>query len=285
MSGLSINTNIPAARAGEAFGRADRVMGQVLERLATGKRINRASDDPAGLIAVNRLEGSEVELTNKIQALQRRQVQSGTMEGALSVVSDLLTSLNGLVVTAGSGSTLDEGARTGLREEIDSVVKTLDHLARSGTNAQGAKLFADGTLANYASNNLGRVTIERDGKKISASVYELRSSGAFDPLNDAEGAQQIVSAALSQVNGARAGYGADAKSIDAQVAAAQVELENTLAAKGLILDTDYAEETARLVRTQVQQQAALYARQLATQQRADAVLKLLGDAAEPSKRA
>ncbi len=111
---------------------------------------------------------------------------------------------------------------------------------------------------------------------INASLNEFRSGGAFNLASgDVEEGQMAVAAAIAQISETRATYCTQIKSLDSEASALQAELESTIAAKGLILDTDYAQETANLVREQLKQQAATFAVSLAQRQRADAVPSLL----------
>ncbi|MBX9735774.1 MAG: hypothetical protein K2X32_02515, partial [Phycisphaerales bacterium] len=121
--------NLGGARATTQLGQSQRSLGQIIERLATGKRINRGADDPAGLIASENLINKEVELTKQIESVTRRQYQYGATEGGLSVISDLLTSLNGLVVRGGDRSTLSTAERESLQVEANSIIQTIDYLA------------------------------------------------------------------------------------------------------------------------------------------------------------
>jgi len=99
-------------------------------------------------------------------------------------------------------------------------------------------------------------------------VFDLASG-------DVEEGQKAVASAIAQISETRATYCTQIKSLDSETSALQAELESTIAAKGLILDTDYAQETANLVREQLKQQAATFAVSIAQRQRADAVPSLL----------
>jgi flagellin-like hook-associated protein FlgL len=280
-----INTgfNLGGARATTQLGQSQRSLGQIIERLATGKRINRGADDPAGLIASENLINKEVELTKQIESITRRQYQYGATEGGLSVISDLLTSLNGVVVRGGDRSTLSTAERESLQVEANSIIQTIDYLAGTGRlSKSGPKVLgADVSLESYRTLSLarGQYTVADDAggtRVINASLNEFRTGGAFDlESGDVEQGQKAIAAAISQISSTRAAYGSEIKAIDSEVSALQVELENTIAAKGLILDTDYAQETANLVREQLKQEAATFAVGIAQRQRADAVLGLL----------
>lgn len=289
---VSAISNAGARFGARQLGESQRALGSILERLASGKRINRAADDPSGLIAVEGLKSKEIDLTKQIESITRRQYEYGAMEGGLSVISDLLVDLQGLVTNAGNRSALSADEKRGLQEQADGIVKAIDFLAGTGRLSEGgSKLIGGGlSLGAYTTITLGRGEYQiSDGnggtRTINGSLNELRSGGAFDlEKGDVEGAQKALEKAAAFIGTTRGAYGAQMKAIDDQVSALQVELENTVAAKGQILDTDYAKETAALVRERLKQEAATFVTSVSQQQQADAVLSLLSGTKELIER-
>jgi flagellin len=243
-----------------------------LQRLSSGKRINSAADDPAGMMAVTSLKSAESGLNAEIKSLQQKQFGLDATEGALTPITDMLHELNGLVVSSANTSGMSNEERSTLQLQADSILETLDFLGNT-TEFKGARIL---TGVNAAT--LGQVTYTTgdDPTQKNGTLVDLRRGGALDLLHgDHEAAQQAVQAALKEITTRRASIGAESNSIDSMISAKQVELENTAAARGQIEDTDYAQETATLVREQTRQQAAVYVAQLAQQQRATVVLDLL----------
>src|SRR5947208_2835166 len=91
-----------------------------IERLATGKRINRASDDPEGFITSEGLKGEQRGVLLKIQQNQRDGYRYGAVEGGLSVVSDLLNDLKSDIVSASNGAGTTEAERKAYQIDADS---------------------------------------------------------------------------------------------------------------------------------------------------------------------
>lgn len=267
---ISALTNMGSLRATHAVNDAGARIARSLQRLSTGKRINAAADDPAGMMAVTNLESAESQLNGEIKGLQQRQLGLDATEGGLTPITNMLQELNGLVVTAANSSGMSPSERDGLQLQADSILQTLDLLSNT-TEFKGARI-----LTGVNSAELGNVAYTKDGQSKTGTLVDLRRGGDLDLLHgDQAAAQQAVQSALSAITARRAAAGAESNSIDTMIRAKQVELENTTAAKGQIQDTDYAQETATLVREQTRQQAAIYVAQLAQQQRASVVLDLL----------
>jgi len=243
-----------------------------IERLATGRRINRGSDDPSGLIASEKLSAEQVVLERRLQGLELRGHRMAALDGALGVVSELLIDLQGTVVAAANTGGLTEGEREAYQLEADSILQTLDHL-KNTTVYNGEYL-----LRGANDGQTGAVQVEREGgETASAGLNELRRGGRFDALSgDPELAQQVVRGAIEEIALQRAAAGNVARDLESQQRSLAVELENVAGAKSAIVDTDYAAEVGNLVRSQVLQKAAVFAVMTARNISAQSALALLG---------
>ncbi|MFT3683444.1 MAG: flagellin [Phycisphaerales bacterium] len=269
---ISARTNMGSFRAVQAMNDAGWRITKTLQRLSSGKRINSAADDPAGMMAVTSLKSSESGLNAEIKSLQQRQFGLDATEGALTPITDMLHELNALVVTSANTSGMSSDERNSLQVQADSILATLDYLGNT-TEFKGARIL---TGVNAAEMGQITYTTGDDPQQKSGTLLDLRRGGSLDLMKgDNAAAQKAVQAALKEITTRRASIGAESNSIDSMISAKQVELENTAAARGQIEDADYAQETANLVREQTRQQAAVYVAQLAQQQRATVVLDLL----------
>ncbi|MGD9690742.1 MAG: flagellin [Phycisphaerales bacterium] len=259
-----------------ALARSTRAVETSLERLATGKRINRASDDPAGSVAVTNLKGDERELQGRIEALLQEDAYLGARDGAQSVLSDLLIELQGLVVTGANRDALSDAERRGLQIEVDSILQTIDHLSNT------SRFKSEQILQGFSTSSLGRGTLTREAgdgepETIAFSLADLARGGKLNLIDgDTEAAQRAVTSAAGTISGSRAAIGARGQAVDAEIRAARKQLEETSKARSQIEDTDYARETAELVRNQVLQSAALFATELASEQLRTLMEGLLG---------
>ncbi len=139
-----INTNIPSIIAQANLSRAHQDLALRLERLATGLRINRGADDPAGLIVSERLRSEALGLSQAITNSQRASSVIATTEGYLAEVADLLNSIRGLVVEAANESGLSRDELEANQIEVDSAIDAITRISNVATFA-GLQLL-NGTL-------------------------------------------------------------------------------------------------------------------------------------------
>lgn len=239
-----------------ALARAQADAGDSLERLATGKRINRASDDPSGLVAAENLKVQRTVLDRKIVGWERQSAFLGAKDGALSGLGELLIDLEGLVVSAASTGGLSEAETDALLGEADGVLLGIDHVAR-------VSVFNDqDLLRGYSTTDLG------SEKGRLSDLREALRSGEF------ERAQSIVEGARDRVVGERGRIGGRLIGLEAERNAAMSAFENVSGAISLIEDTDVAAEVSSLVRAQILEQASVQV-MLIERDQAESSLKLL----------
>lgn len=258
-----INTNFNGMIGARLFSEMSMSLNRSMERLATGKRINRASDDPSGAIAVAAFKQDQSRLTADIAGKEREMKRLGAYEGAGSVVSGLLTELQGLITSAANTSGLSTEEREGMSIEADSIIKTIDYLALS------TRFEDQDILQGMASVKLGG-----SGE---FTLSDLRDSGRLNLVDgDMAEAQKVIDQAISQVSGTLAASGSRVKSLEHEVQADLKRFEAQESARSLIEDADIAHETSELVRKQVLQQAAAFAMSMFNKTESDTLLHLLG---------
>ncbi len=137
-----INTNLNALVSQESSRASGLKLSQSMERLSTGKRINSAKDDAAGLAITNRMtsqvRGIQMAVKNSNDAISMTQ----TAEGAYGQVNDILQRMRELAVQASTG-TVSNGDRSSLQLEVDQLKQEIDHIAKT-TNFNNINLL-DGT--------------------------------------------------------------------------------------------------------------------------------------------
>ena len=274
---------------GSSLGTAQRILStnstaitRSLERLATGQKITRASDDPAGLITSENLQAALSILEAEARSLMRDDHVAAVAEGALSVTSDLLIEANGLAVAAANSAGLSPEEQQAIQAQINSILSTVDTIA--GTSSFGGDPLLDGTatitaggtsadLPDATTGGLGTTVV--DGT--TYTLADLRSGGSLNLADgDISTAQQVIRNAISDVSTARAGIGSFQKhAVGSSLAGIQVGLQNLAAANSLIRDTDFAMETASLNRSLVLQQASMKAISIMLPARSS-ILELLG---------
>ncbi len=135
-----INTNVQSLLAQRILGQNNKQLGQALERLSTGLKINRGGDDPAGLIASQNLRAEKVSLGAAIGNAERAEQVVNIAEGGLQEVSGLLTELEGLITASANTAGLSAEEKEANQLQIDSILQTIDRVSES-TSFQGSKLL------------------------------------------------------------------------------------------------------------------------------------------------
>jgi len=135
-----INTNVPALVANGRLRRNQTDMNTRLERLATGLRINRGKDDPAGLIVSETLRKEYRSIEQAITNSDRAINFISTAEGALNEVSALLLDLRSLIQATANVGALSEDEVQANQQEIDSILASIDRISNT-TQFAGEKLL------------------------------------------------------------------------------------------------------------------------------------------------
>jgi flagellin len=204
-----IQSNIAALRAIHRLSRNYDDMSIRLERLATGLRINRGADDPAGLIASERLRSEIRGIQQAIENSARAANVITTTEGALQEVSALLLDLQSLVVGAANdaGMTHDEIRANQL--QIDSILESIDRIANTTTFA-GRKLL-DGsmgyTLSTVPTDAIGQLSIysarvpEGGARDVTVEVIQSAQQAELILIGGASGSASTTSATTVEIRG------------------------------------------------------------------------------------
>lgn len=250
-----INTNISALRASSASGQADRMMGVAMERLSTGKRINGAKDDAAGL-AISTTMTSDIRAMNQgIRNANDGIALAQTAEGALDEVSNMLQRVRELAVQSRTG-TYDATDRGYMDAEVDQLQAQMSDIL-SNTKFNGVTLFSTtaGTdvtvdIATSATETVTLTSSAIDGTNISATALDVTSA--------ANAATTItnVDSALDDVSATRATLGAGQNRLESVISNLTTNSTNLTDARSRIVDTDYSSETTALAKAQILSQAS-----------------------------
>lgn len=169
-----INTNVTSLISQRVLTKNNNMLNQSLERLSTGLKINKGSDNPAGLIASENLRAEKAGITQAIDNAERASNIIGTAEGGLSEVSSLLTELQGLTNQAANTGGLSDEEIAANQLQVDSILSTINRIAGT-TSFQGKKLLngsMDYTTSGVASTSVVdlRVNAAKLGSASSLSV-------------------------------------------------------------------------------------------------------------------
>jgi len=261
MTMLSINTNVGALTAAQHSYSVNKSMETSMERLASGKRVNGAADDAAGLAIANRLTAEINGLQQSIRNAGDAQAMLGVAEGALEEVHTILLRMRELAVQ-GATDTLTAADRDMLQLEVEALEKEIQRISDDTTWA-GQVLLAGGFTTG--------ITFQigpRSGDNIQISIGAIDATttiatGGLDlneSITTATAAMGVISnidAAISHVGTNRTNYAAVMNRLDHAMANMRNISTNLATAKGRIEDADFAAESTNLARAQVLQQASM----------------------------
>jgi flagellin len=182
---LRINNNIAAINAHRNLVNTTNSLSKSMEKLSSGYRINRAADDPAGLVISEQFRAQIAGLNRAISNSEGSINMIQTAEGALTELNNLLVSMRELAIHAANEGFNDANQLAADQAEIDNAIKTIDRIA---ANTQfGTKKLLDGTKANTAtitSSNTSLVTIKESGLTTgSHSITSTKTADSTASLN------------------------------------------------------------------------------------------------------
>jgi len=221
-----------------------------MQRLSSGLRVNSAKDDAAGLAIAERMNtqvrGMNVAIRNANDGISLSQ----TAEGGLQEVSNMLQRMRELAVQSANG-TNGTSDRIALNSEFAALDAEITRIAETTkfndntvlSNTGSSVVFQVG--ANVDATNqleIDLVSIGELGNDVLQASTALRAVSAIDVM-------------VGEVTAARADFGAMQSRFESAISNLQVGLENQSAARGRIMDADFAVETANMTRSQILQQA------------------------------
>ena len=262
---LTINTNNGAITAAKAAKNAQKMMDKAMIRLSTGTRLNSAKDDPGSLSVAIRMSAEINGLTTSLKNAGDAQSAIDTGEAALAEVQTLLLRMRELAVQAATQTTT-----TADRAALDSEVSALEtEINRIGTSTTwGGINILNGTYSKASpikfqiGPNNGD-TLSFTMGYVAVSTAALAAQGglglAASNVTSIENASSYISGvdkAISIVSAKRASFGAISNRLDSTITNLRNMRANITSARGQIVDTDYAVETADLAKAQILLQAA-----------------------------
>jgi flagellin len=255
-----INTNVKALVSTSALVKNSRVMANTMESLSTGSRINKASDDAAGLsIRENmtaQIKGLNAAVRNANDAISMLQ----TADGALNEVADMLQRMRELGTLA-QNDTYSTAQRVAMNDEFAQLQSEIDRIA-DNTQWNGMNLL-DGTGGNWGGGSLFTFQVGANaGQTISVAIAGMGiaslgiSAVSIGTVTDARDAVTALDDAISVLNTRRSVLGSVINRLTHAVDNLTNVSQNATESRSRVTDTDYATATSELARTQIVQQAA-----------------------------
>jgi len=272
---LIVNTNVSSLNAQRQLFNSSNSLNTSFERLSSGLRINRASDDAAGLQISDRLTTQINGLNQAVNNANDAISLSQTAEGALGETTNSLQRIRQLAVQSQNGINSAED-RNALQKEVSALKLELSRIS-TDTQFNSVNILDGNFSAAFLVGSNG-------GQNISVNLSRADGFGSeglgiadltVSTVAGASAALTSIDAAISAVGGTRADLGALSNRFQSTIRNLSNVSENLSAARSQILDTDFAQETASLTRNQILQQASTTVLSQANQ-RPQAALQLLG---------
>jgi flagellin len=252
-----INTNVASINTVRILDGSQKELTTSMERLSSGKRINHARDDAAGMAIsskmTSQINGMNQAVRNTNDGISMVQTADGAMEG----IASKLQRMRELAVQSANGI-YSSSDRAALDIEFQALDDEINRVA-SSAEFNGTKLLETASSINI------QVSYADDSTngKIAVSLSAVTSSG-LSISGDAITTQDLSSSAigaiddaLSVVNSARAKLGATQNRLETTVTDLKNNVENLSASRSRIQDADFASETAQLAKSQILQQAGM----------------------------
>ncbi|WP_235527884.1 flagellin, partial [Sphingomonas sp. Leaf38] len=282
-----IGTNISALRATNASTKASNMLATSMERLSTGKRINSAKDDAAGLAISSSMTAQIKGMNQGIRNANDGISMAQTAEGALDEVSNNLQRMRELEVQKGNG-TYSASDKANIKSEQDALAKQISNVL-TNTTFNGVKLFdgsvgargpvydTDGTTVLTQPVAGGKVSIQAGANSsdtislnlgsdlgAEATVSGTSLTGGVGSVVDkttptavvAKGGLADYDNAIALVSNRRASLGASQNQLQSAVNNLTSNATNLSDAKSRIEDTDFSAETTALAKAQILSQAS-----------------------------
>jgi flagellin len=255
-----INTNTGALRAQNGSRIAGNQLQTAMERLSSGKRINTAKDDAAGLAIASKMTSQIRGMSQAVRNSNDGISYAQTAEGALGEVTNMLQRIRELAVQSANG-TYSTSDRTNLNSEVTELKAQITNVLAT-TEFNGTRIFnstASGATYTAASGAVAIQTGVSSGDTVSISftaLTDLAAATAVDTVANAGTALGAVDTTLTAVNSTRAKLGASQNRLESVVNQLTNNITNLSDARSRIEDADFSAETTNLAKAQILSQAS-----------------------------
>ena len=248
--------NLDSLRALTGLSQASAKVSQASERISTGLRINRASDDVGGMAVANGLKTQIGSYTKVLDNVSQGSTVTQLIDTSLSQIVDILGYMR-VAAVASESDTLSDSQRTAYQDAIDAYVTSIDTIASNSTWNGTSLMTAASTMDIQTGANSGdTTTLSFDLITSSSTSLKVYQTLYTTDADTAAAAVTVIDTALDKVNEYQAYIGSMANVMDAQYNVATSAITNYSSAYGTIMNADYAAETANLAAAQIQRDGA-----------------------------
>lgn len=253
-----INTNISAIKAANASISANKMLGTAMERLSSGKRINSAKDDAAGLAIATSMTAQVRGMNQAIRNSNDGIALAQTAEGALGEVTNMIQRVRELAVQSASGTYQDATDRAYMQTEVDELTAQIDQVI-TNSKFNGVNLF-DSSVASVTVQTGANDTdtVDLTMADLTALTASGGAAGSYDvtTATAANGLLTTLDSELDSISSARSALGAGQNRLESVVNNLTSNVTNLSDARSRIEDTDYSAETTQMAKAQILSQAS-----------------------------
>ena len=266
---MRINTNISSLTAQEAAQNTSKSVTGSLEKLSTGLRINKASDDASGLAIADKLRTQATSINQGISNGNSAVALLQIADKSMGEQSNILDTIKSKLIQANTDTTSAEG-RESIGKDVKKLLEQLNNIAKQ-TNYNGRQLISAGTGLTGSSNHTFQVG-EKSSDTITMKSVNANTAGlglatlsgnvgtpASFTKAMAAAQQTVVNAAINTLNGYRGDIGSTQNQVESAVRNLMTQATNVKAAESIIRDVDYAAESANFNKQNIISQAGSYA--------------------------
>ncbi|MDC2865767.1 MULTISPECIES: flagellin N-terminal helical domain-containing protein [unclassified Bacillus (in: firmicutes)] len=255
---MRINTNVNSMRTQEYMRQNQDKMNTAMNRLSSGKRINSAADDAAGLAIATRMRSKEGGLEVGARNTQDGMSLLRTADSALGSVSNILLRMRDLATQSANG-TNQQKDQDSLDLEFQALAKEIDHISDK-TNFNGNTILdktgggkdVDLQLSDVSGDTLTISAVDADSKTLmGGAVGDLKSAA------NAKTAMDAVDTAIQTVADARATFGSQLNRLDHNLNNVTSQATSMAAAASQIEDADMAKEMSEMTKFKILNDAGI----------------------------
>lgn len=262
---MRINTNVSSLTAQEAAQNTTKTLTSSLEKLSTGLRINKASDDASGLAIADKLRTQATSINQGIANGNSAVTLLQIADKSMAEQSNILDTVKAKLIQANTATTSTAG-RNAIAADISKLMTQFDNIAKS-TNYNGTDLISSTAtdLKFQVGEDSVKGQITLSAVNSSASDYGLSSLTSITTLaagsaaTAAGGLQTTINTAIDNLNKNRGSIGATQNQVESAVRNLMTMSTNVKAAESIIRDVDYAAESANFNKQNIISQAGSYA--------------------------
>ncbi|GAB6462440.1 flagellin [Bacillus cereus] len=258
---MRINTNINSMRTQEYMRQNQDKMNVSMNRLSSGKRINSAADDAAGLAIATRMRARQSGLEKASQNTQDGMSLIRTAESAMNSVSNILTRMRDIAVQSSNGTNTSEN-QTALQKEFTALQEQIDYIAKNTefndqallAGTSGSTVIKIQTLDSSSGAQQIAITLA------NSTTGSLSVGSASASIGNATAALSAISAideALKTVAGNRATLGATLNRLDRNVENLNNQATNMASSASQIEDADMAKEMSEMTKFKILNEAGI----------------------------